>query len=195
MLLNVPNLLTGFRILLIPLFVGVFYLPESWLSLHSKNVAATLIFTAAAVTDWLDGYLARSLNQTSAFGAFLDPVADKLMVAAALILLVALGRVDALIAVVIIGREIAISALREWMAGIGAGKNVAVSFLGKLKTLAQMVAILMLLYYEQPHALLNFPLLGTVLILVAALLTLWSMAYYLKMAWPHALRQDKPPVS
>src|SRR5258705_1515647 len=123
---NIPNVLTWLRIVLIPLFVGIFYFEKSWVSGPNQNLVATIIFTAAAVTDWLDGWLARKLNQTSAFGAFLDPVADKLMVAAALIVLVQLGRLDAIIALIIIGREIAISALREWMAQIGAGKSVAV---------------------------------------------------------------------
>src|SRR6187401_93518 len=127
--LNVPNLLTWLRIVLIPLFVGIFYFEKSWVSVPNQNLVATVIFTAAAVTDWLDGWLARRLNQTSAFGAFLDPVADKLMVAAALIILVQLSRVDAIIALIIIGREIAISALREWMAKLGKSKSVAVSFL------------------------------------------------------------------
>ncbi len=183
MTMNLPNLLTWLRILLIPLFIGVFYVPDTWLTLHERNITATGLFAFAAITDWLDGYLARALNQTSAFGAFLDPVADKLMVAAALILLVDLQRADALIAVVIIGREIAISALREWMAKIGQSSNVAVHFLGKLKTGCQMAAILMLLYHDP---LLGIPIqpLGTVLIYVAALLTLWSMGYYLRRSLP-----------
>src|SRR5690606_10908162 len=144
--LNIPNALTWARIALIPIFVGVFYLPDNWMPVASKNLVATGIFIAAAVTDWFDGYLARALGQTSAFGAFLDPVADKLMVAAALILLVQLARVDALIAVVIIGREITISALREWMARVGQSASVAVAYVGKLKTTAQMVAIPLLLF-------------------------------------------------
>lgn len=189
--LNIPNLLTWLRILLIPLFVAVFYLPHPWLSEHRANLAATAIFAVAAFTDWLDGYLARSLNQTSAFGAFLDPVADKLMVAAALIVLVKLGRVDAMVSLIIIGREIAISALREWMAKIGASKSVAVSFLGKVKTTAQMAAILLLLYHgKMPWV--DAQTAGTVLIYIAAILTLWSMAYYLKMALPQALERDQP---
>ena len=143
--LNWPNLLTWLRILMIPVFLVVFYFPDTWLSGPQKNLTATALFGLASLTDWLDGYLARTLNQTSAFGAFLDPVADKLMVAAALILLVGLARVDAPIAVIIIGREIAISALREWMAKIGKSRNVAVNFLGKVKTASQMVAILLLL--------------------------------------------------
>src|SRR5258705_5551067 len=124
---NIPNVLTWLRISLIPLFVGVFYFEKSWVSLPNQNLVATIIFTAAAVTDWLDGWLARKLNQTSAFGAFLDPVADKLMVAAALIVLVELTRVHAIIALIIIGREITISALREWMSRIGGSRSVAVS--------------------------------------------------------------------
>src|SRR5574340_774303 len=139
--LNLPNLLTWGRILLIPLIVGIFYVPQHWFTPAERNVISMLIFIAAALTDWLDGYLARTLGQTSAFGAFLDPVADKLMVAAALIILVQLERADAIVAFIIIGREIAISALREWMAKIGAAKSVAVSILGKIKTACQMVAI------------------------------------------------------
>jgi CDP-diacylglycerol--glycerol-3-phosphate 3-phosphatidyltransferase/cardiolipin synthase len=179
---NLPNLLTWVRILLIPVFVGLFYLPEASLGPQAKNVAAAAVFLVAAITDWLDGWLARSLNQTSAFGAFLDPVADKLMVAAALIVLVKLGRVDEIVSVIIIGREIAISALREWMAKIGESRSVAVSFVGKVKTACQMVAILMLLYHETLFGVVNLQVLGTVLVYVAAVLTLWSMAYYLRMA-------------
>jgi CDP-diacylglycerol--glycerol-3-phosphate 3-phosphatidyltransferase/cardiolipin synthase len=184
---NLPNLLTWLRILLIPVFMVVFSFPDTWLDGWQKNVAATALFAIASITDWLDGYLARSLNQTSAFGAFLDPVADKLMVAAALILLVGLARVDAPIAVIIIGREIAISALREWMAKIGKSRSVAVNFLGKIKTAAQMVAILLLLYHGVLFGLLDTQKIGTVLIYVAAVLTLWSMAWYLKMAMPIVL--------
>jgi len=164
--------------------VGVFYFPHHWLNPPEQNLAATIIFVLAAITDWLDGYLARSLKQTSAFGAFLDPVADKLMVAAALIILVQLGRVDATVAFIIIGREIAVSALREWMAQMGASTSVAVSVLGKIKTISQMVAIPMLLY-SNPLSFFSPQLVGTWLIYVATVLTLWSMAYYLKMAWPH----------
>ncbi len=181
--LNLPNLLTCLRIVLIPLFVGIFYFEKSWVSASNQNLVATVIFVAAAVTDWLDGWLARKLNQTSAFGAFLDPVADKLMVAAALIILVQEHRVDAWIALIIIGREIAISALREWMAQIGQSKSIAVSMLGKIKTATQMVAIPMLLYND---ALGGFDpkFWGTWLIYVAAVLTLVSMGYYLKAALP-----------
>ena len=182
MIVNWPNVLTWLRIVMIPLFVGVFYFEQGWVSYANQNLVATIIFTAAAITDWLDGWLARKLNQTSAFGAFLDPVADKLMVAAALIILVQLGRLDALIALVIIGREIAISALREWMASIGQAKSVAVSMVGKIKTVAQMVAIPMLLYSDRIGAFAPQRV-GTWLIWIAAVLTLLSMGYYLKMAW------------
>src|SRR5918999_4522547 len=146
--LNLPNLLTWLRIVLIPLFVGIFYFDKSWVSAPNQNLVATVIFTAAAITDWLDGWLARRLNQTSAFGAFLDPVADKLMVAAALIILLQLARVDAIVVLIIIGREITVSALREWMAQIGASASVAVSFAGKIKTASQMIAIPLLLYED-----------------------------------------------
>jgi cardiolipin synthase len=187
---NIPNLLTWARILMIPLFVGVFYSPWHWLSPPEQNLWAMLIFVAAAVTDGFDGYLARRLNQTSAFGAFLDPVADKLMVAAALIVLLQLGRADAIVAFIIIGREIAISALREWMAKIGASKSVAVSFVGKLKTISQMVAIPMLLFHDRIGSL-NPQLVGTWLIGIAALLTLLSMAYYLYRAWPEIAARSR----
>lgn len=186
---NLPNLLTWLRILLIPMFVGIFYFEKSWVSIPNQNLVATVIFTAAAITDWLDGWLARKLNQTSAFGAFLDPVADKLMVAAALITLVQLERVDAIIALIIIGREITISALREWMAKIGEAKSVAVSFLGKIKTVFQMVAIPLLLYHN-PIGAFSPQRIGTWLIYIAAVLTLLSMAYYLKMALPQAWRKN-----
>ncbi|MHB1678348.1 MAG: CDP-diacylglycerol--glycerol-3-phosphate 3-phosphatidyltransferase [Sulfuriferula sp.] len=185
--LNVPNLLTWLRILLIPLVVAVFYLPSTWLDMREMNVIAAGMFAIAAVTDWLDGYFARMLNQTSAFGAFLDPVADKLMVVAALIVLVQLGRVDALIALIIIGREIAISALREWMASIGARASVAVSVMGKLKTALQMVAILLLLFHEVVWGL-DIQRIGTWLIWLASILTLWSMVYYLRRAIPEVIR-------
>lgn len=188
---NLPNLLTWLRILAIPLFVGIFYLPHAWLSPANQNLVATLIFAGAAITDWLDGYLARVLNQTSAFGAFLDPVADKLMVCAALIVLVYLDRLGAPIALVIIGREITVSALREWMAQIGQSKSVAVSFLGKIKTTSQMIAIPLLLYHENVGEHFNAQQIGTWLIYIAAVLTLWSMFYYLKAALPQALKSDK----
>ena len=182
---NLPNILTWLRILLIPLFVGVFYFEKSWVSVPSQNLAATVIFTAAAITDWLDGWLARKLNQMSAFGAFLDPVADKLIVVGALIMLLQLGRVDALVAFIIVGREIAISALREWMAQVGQAKSVAVAFIGKLKTIGQMIAIPLLLY-EDPLLGLDCRWLGTILINIAAVLTVASMLYYVRKALPHA---------
>ena len=186
--LNLPNLLTWLRIVLIPLFVGIFYFEESWVSGPNQNLVATVIFAAAAITDWLDGWLARKLNQTSAFGAFLDPVADKLMVAAALITLVQLERVDAIIALIIIGREIAISALREWVAGTSGAKGLAVAFIGKIKTASQMLAIPLLLYHDRLGAF-NPQQVGTWLIWIAAALTLISMAYYLKVALPELWRQ------
>ena len=179
--INWPNLLTWLRILLIPLVIGVFYVPDDWLTLQGRNSTAAGLFVAAALTDWLDGYLARRLNQTSAFGAFLDPVADKLVVAAALIMLVSLGRVGAVVAMVIIGREITISALREWMAKLGKGAGVAVNFLGKIKTAFQLVAIPLLLFDGQIGGLHSRPV-GVVLIYVAAGLTLVSMGYYLRQS-------------
>ena len=185
---NLPILLTWLRIVAIPLLIGVYYLPAEWVSDYERNLFATVLFVAAAITDWADGYLARKLNQTSAFGAFLDPVADKLMVAAALIVLVQLDRTDAIVAGIIIGREITISALREWMASIGARKSVAVSMLGKIKTTAQMIAIPMLLYHA-PLAGVDIQRLGTWLIWIAAVLTLWSMVYYLRRAWPEIARR------
>lgn len=175
---NIPNLLTWLRIALIPLLIIVFYLPANWLKPEWINPTASLIFLVAGITDWLDGYLARKLDQTSVFGAFLDPVADKLMVATALIMLVDLSRVSPIIASVIIGREITISALREWMAQIGATQSVAVNYLGKLKTACQMVAIFLLFLYDHFWG----KQLGTFLIYVATVLTLWSMIYYLKSA-------------
>jgi CDP-diacylglycerol--glycerol-3-phosphate 3-phosphatidyltransferase/cardiolipin synthase len=178
--LNIPNYLTLFRIALIPVFIVVFYLPFGW-----NHFATALIFTLAAVTDWLDGYLARRLGQMSRFGAFLDPVADKLMVAAALVLLVQENPTVALAipALVIIGREIAISALREWMAEIGERAHVAVSAIGKVKTTAQMAAIILLLY-RAPVGPLPIYEIGVLLLYIAALLTLWSMFAYLRAAWP-----------
>ncbi|NMM39056.1 MAG: CDP-diacylglycerol--glycerol-3-phosphate 3-phosphatidyltransferase [Glaciimonas sp.] len=182
--LNIPIFLTWLRVALIPLVVGVFYLPHAMLSPDAQGLASTLIFIVAAMTDWLDGFLARRWNQTSAFGAFLDPVADKLMVAGALLILVHLNRVDAVIAFIIIGREITISALREWMAQIGASKSVAVSSLGKIKTAAQMIAIPMLLYYDDLFGVIDTRLFGAWLMVVAAVLTVWSMFYYMRRAWP-----------
>ena len=184
---NIPIVLTWLRIAMIPLVVGLFYLPYPWLSVPARDMLAALSFIVASLTDWFDGWLARRWNQTSSFGAFLDPVADKLMVCAALLVLLDLGRVDAFIALVIIGREITISALREWMAQIGASASVAVHRLGKFKTAAQMVAIPCLLY-SRPLAGLNTYHAGQVLIVIAAVLTVWSMLYYLRRAWP-AIRE------
>jgi len=175
---------------MIPVFIGIFYLDDNTLSLHHKHLFSSLLFAFAAATDWLDGYLARSLNQTSAFGAFLDPVADKLMVAAALIVLVNLTYVGTVVAFIIIGREIAISALREWMAQLGSSKSIAVSLLGKIKTSFQMVAILLLLYHETVFGLPTHEI-GTVLIYIAAILTLWSMIYYLMLAMPQIAKKTR----
>ncbi|MBL1270732.1 MAG: CDP-diacylglycerol--glycerol-3-phosphate 3-phosphatidyltransferase [Halomonas sp.] len=180
--MNIPNILTLARIAFIPLLVVLFYLPFSW----SMPVAAGL-FGLASITDWLDGYLARRWNQSTPFGAFLDPVADKLMVVVALALLI--ERYDTLLltlpALVIIGREIVISALREWMAEMGKRGMVAVSWIGKLKTTLQMVSLLILLALPPTH---EFALLGVVVLYTAAILTLWSMIQYLKAAWPHLSR-------
>lgn len=182
--LNWPNSLTWTRIALVPVFTLLFYAPDSWLSLPEKNLTASTLFLFGAITDWLDGWLARSLNQTSAFGAFLDPVADKLMVAATLIVLVRLQRVDVIVAVIIIGREIAISALREWMAKIGQSRSVAVSFIGKVKTACQMIALLMLLHWDPLFGVIPLRTAGLSLAWIAAGLTLVSMVMYLRRAWP-----------
>lgn len=181
---NIPILLTWIRVALIPLVVGVFYLPDSWLPFSDKGISATIVFIVAAVTDWFDGFLARRWNQTSAFGAFLDPVADKLMVAGALLVLVQFYDVNAVVSFIIIGREITISALREWMAQIGASKSVAVSSLGKIKTTAQMIAIPMLLFGGKLFGVIDTQVWGTWLLGIAAVLTVWSMLYYLRKAWP-----------
>lgn len=181
---NFPILLTWLRILIIPIFTLLFYLPTDWVNNQKLiNWLAAGFFAAAAITDWFDGYLARRWGQTSNFGAFLDPVADKLMVAVALILLVATGRTYAFFAMIIIGREITISALREWMAQQGKRNSVAVAKIGKFKTAAQMAAIFLLLLSSSP---LGDPdilwKLGNILMLIACILTIWSMLYYLKMA-------------
>ena len=182
---NLPMALTWARIAMIPLIVGIFYLPDGWLAPHWKNVTACWLFIIAAVTDALDGYLARRYGAVSKLGEFLDPVADKLMVSAALIVLIALGRVDYFVALVIIGREITVSALREWMARIGKSSSVAVNSMGKIKTIAQMVAIPMLLFHDRLFGIIDLHLIGTLLIYVAAVLTVYSMLIYLKLAWPH----------
>ncbi len=178
---NIPNIITYFRIALIPCLVMIFYLPETYFEAQQKNIWATAIFILAAISDWLDGYLARKLDQTSKFGAFIDPVADKLIVIAALLLLVELGRVHSMIALVIIGREFAISALREWMATIGKPGGIAVAYIGKLKTGFQMAAIICLLYFEN-IGLLPIAFIGDVLIHLAAILTIVSMVFYLRAA-------------
>jgi cardiolipin synthase len=183
--LSLPMLLTWARIAMVPLVVGVFYLPDAWIAPSLKNITACSLFTLAAITDAFDGYLARRYGQTSQLGAFLDPVADKLMVCSALLVLLELGRIDALVALVIIGREIAVSALREWMAQIGASRSVAVSSLGKIKTIAQMIAIPVLLFHDPLFGVIDLKPIGTALIYLAAVLTTYSMLYYLKLAWPH----------
>ena len=180
MFFTIPTLLTWARIVAIPLIVGVFYLP---IDDPMRNLIATVLFVLTALTDWLDGYLARKLNQTSAFGAFLDPVADKFLVCASLLVLVHLGRADVFVALIIIGREIAISALREWMAHIGASKSVAVHMLGKVKTTVQMIAIPFLLYDGRLLGV-DTGRWGIALIWIAAVLTVWSMVYYLQKALP-----------
>jgi len=185
MILKLPTALTWMRIVMIPVLVAVYYMPDDWLSPVARNWVGASIFVAAALTDWFDGYLARALGATSAFGAFLDPVADKLIVAAALILLVHLERAESFLAMIIIGREITISALREWMAQLGQAKSVAVVMIGKIKTVAQMVAITALLLYEPviPHV--STPWVGTVALWLAVILTLWSMFHYLRLAAPY----------
>ena len=185
---TIPTLMTLARIAAIPLIVGLFYLP---IDTAERNLWATVMFVLFALTDWLDGYLARKLNQSSAFGAFLDPVADKFLVCASVLILVHLGRADVLVALIIIGREIAISALREWMAQIGASRSVAVHVLGKLKTMVQMVAIPFLLYDGTLLGVIDTALWGTVLIWIAGVLTVWSMVYYLQKAWTDILDHAK----
>ena len=184
MFFTIPTIMTWTRIVAIPLIVGVFYLPESAASQAERNLIATVMFVLFAATDWLDGYLARKLNQVSSFAAVLDPVADKFLVCASVLVLVHLGRADVFVALIIIGREIAISALREWMAQIGASKSVAVHMVGKLKTVAQMVAIPFLLFDGRLFGLIDTHVWGVWLIWIAALLTVWSMIYYLQKALP-----------
>jgi cardiolipin synthase (CMP-forming) len=185
---TIPTIMTWTRIIAIPLIVGVFYLdiPE-----EQRNLVASVMFVVFAATDWLDGYLARKLDQTSSFGAFLDPVADKFLVCAALLVLVHLQRADVFVALIIIGREIAISALREWMALIGATKSVAVHMLGKLKTAVQMTAIPFLLYDGVLLGVIDTHLWGTWLIWISAVLTVWSMVYYLQKAIPEIKARAK----
>ena len=188
MFLTIPTLMTCTRIVAIPLIVGVFYAP---FDVATRNLVATVMFIVFAATDWLDGYLARKLNQTSAFGAFLDPVADKFLVCASLLVLVHLQRADVFVALIIIGREIAISALREWMAQIGASRSVAVHMLGKVKTTVQMIAIPFLLYDGRLLGIIDTPLWGTWLIWLSAILTVWSMVYYLQKAIPEIRARAK----
>jgi len=194
MRINLPTWLTLFRVALLPVMVLVFYLP-----FRGHNIVAATVFALAGITDWLDGYLARRLGLTSKFGAFLDPVADKLMVAVTLFLLVASHRGDwagivmAVTAAIIVGREISISALREWMAEIGMRSTVRVAFLGKLKTVMQMVALIVLiLQHEKDAEALRLYHIGEGLLVLAGVLTIWSGLYYLRAAWP-ALRDDAPP--
>jgi cardiolipin synthase (CMP-forming) len=182
MFFTIPTLLTWARILAIPFIVGVYYLPD--MAMPTKNLLATIAFVLVALTDWLDGWLARKLNQTSSFGAFLDPVADKFLVMAALLILLQLGRVGVIVCAIIIGREIAISALREWMAQLGASRSVAVSMVGKVKTTAQLVAIPFLLYDNLLFGVFHTRHWGRWMLWIAAVLTVWSMIYYLRKALP-----------
>jgi cardiolipin synthase len=188
MFFTVPTLLTWTRIIAIPLLIGVFYLGMEH---RTQNLVATVMFVVFAATDWLDGFLARKLNQQSSFGAFLDPVADKFLVCASLLVLVDQQRADVFVALIIIGREIAISALREWMAQIGASKSVAVHMLGKVKTTVQMVAIPFLLYDAVLFDVIPTRTWGTWLIWTSAVLTVWSMIYYLQKALPEIRRRVK----
>jgi len=184
MFLTIPTIMTWARIVAIPFIAGVFYLPDTLLTATDRNIVATVLFVLFAFTDWLDGFLARRLHQTSKFGAFLDPVADKFLVCACVLVLVHLQRCNVFVALIIIGREIAISALREWMAQIGASKSVAVHMLGKVKTTVQMIAIPCLLFDGVLFGLVDAHFWGMVLIWAAAVLTVWSMVYYLQKAVP-----------
>lgn len=181
-----PNILTLLRIGIIPIFIIIFYLPFVW-----AHYFAALLFAIACLTDWLDGFLARKLEQSSSFGAFFDPVADKLLVSASLLLLVGSPQLQfiTLPAIVIVGREIVISALREWMAELGQRTSIAVSYVGKIKTALQMVAITLLLAFHQSPTWYGF--IGTVLLYVAAILTIWSMIEYLKIAWPELIKKTE----
>lgn len=183
-LTSLPNTLTLMRILLIPVFIILFYLPFPW----AHSVAAA-IFALACFTDWLDGFLARKLEQMSPFGAFLDPVADKLLVASSLLLLVGAKNLDYITipAIVIVGREIVISALREWMAEIGSRASVTVSFIGKIKTTLQMIALFLLIAFSPNQS--WWGVLGFILLYVAAILTIWSMVVYLSIAWPQLMKK------
>lgn len=184
-LTSLPNLLTLTRIVLIPVFVAVFYLPFQW-----ANGVAAGIFAAACFTDWLDGYLARKLKMMSSFGAFLDPVADKLIVSTTLLLLVGAKDINYITipAIVIVGREIVISALREWMAEIGRRTSVTVGYIGKVKTSLQMIALILLLAFNPVVS--WWGSLGFVLLYVSAILTIWSMVIYLSIAWPELMKKS-----
>jgi len=192
-LTTLPNSLTLARVALIPVFILVFYLPWSW-----GQLAAAAIFVLASVTDWLDGYFARKLKQMSAFGAFLDPVADKLLVASSLLLLVGAGDRGYITipAIIIVGREIIISALREWMAEVGSRASVAVNYIGKVKTAMQMTAVILLLAFKPAMSWLGmFGILGVVLLYVAAILTIWSMIAYLIVAWPELTKKESKKIA
>lgn len=187
--INVPNMMTCCRMIAVPVLVMVYYIPDVYLSWAAKNICLASIFTVAALTDWLDGYLARVLNQISHLGAFLDPVADKLIVVAILVLLVDLHRVSAWLASIIIGREVAVSALREWMAVLGESRSVAVSVVGKIKTATQLVAIPLLLYNSTLFHVVHLGHLGHWLMQVTGFLTIVSMVYYLYLAWPYLIQR------
>ena len=184
-LTSLPNLLTLLRIVLIPVFIAVFYLPFDW-----AHGAAAIIFALASFTDWLDGFLARKLKQMSPFGAFLDPVADKLLVATSLLLLVGAKDLDyiTLPAIVIVGREIVISALREWMAEVGSRASITVSYIGKVKTTLQMIALVLLLAFYPATS--YWGVFGFILLYVAAILTIWSMVIYIMIAWPQLIKKQ-----
>lgn len=180
--ISIPDRLTWLRIGMIPLILLVYYLPPYFFS-HRQNFLAALIFAFASFTDWLDGYLARRLNQITPFGSFLDPVADKLMVVTSLLLLISLGRLRVSIAMIIIGREITISSLREWMAKLGKSETVSVTYLGKVKTTIQMLAIFFLLYKDPIYSI-RIDLLGSLTIYTATILTLWTMFDYINRSIP-----------
>ena len=185
--LNIPMILTWTRIAFIPLIIGVFYLPDSLCPPHMKNLLSCVMFSVAAITDALDGWIARRWNMATNLGAFLDTVADKLVVCSAIVVLLSFDRVDMLIALIIVGREITVTALREWMSKIGKAASVKVNWFGKIKAIAQMVAIPMLLFYDPFMGLPIFTI-GTVMIWIAAVLTIYSMCVYLLAAWPYLQR-------
>jgi CDP-diacylglycerol---glycerol-3-phosphate 3-phosphatidyltransferase len=184
-LTSLPNLFTLLRIVLIPIFIVAFYLPFTW-----AHGLAAAIFALASFTDWLDGFLARKLKQISPFGAFLDPVADKLLVACSLLLLVGAKNVEYITipAIVIVGREIVISALREWMAEIGRRASVTVSYIGKIKTMLQMIALFLLIAFSPNES--WWGVFGFLLLYLAAILTIWSMIVYISIAWPELMKKS-----